>query len=148
MLNRWTVVNPAKSWALATDTEYRRYESEEVAAWIAEGGEPVIIAGDFNMPSDSAIFRQLWSRWSDAFAMAGWGLGYTKITVKKAWTYGACIDHVLFDKGDFTCRDCRVAPDVGSDHLPLVADLVWQSANTDRKSRMTASIAARRHGTR
>ena len=38
---------------------------------------PVSIAGDTNLPGLSAVFRRTLSRYSDAFRVAGWGLGYT-----------------------------------------------------------------------
>ena len=36
--------------------------------------------------------------------------------------FGVRIDHVLTGDG-WRCRRCWVGPDVGSDHLPLLADL-------------------------
>ena len=37
-----------------------------------------ILAGDFNLPVDSAIYREYWSGYRDAFSDAGWGFGYTE----------------------------------------------------------------------
>ena len=68
------------------------------------------------MPSDSTIFARHWSRYSDAFEEAGLGFGYTKFT---RW-HGIRIDHLLSDRG-LSVVQCRVGPDVGSDHRPLIA---------------------------
>jgi endonuclease/exonuclease/phosphatase family metal-dependent hydrolase len=128
VLDRQTAVDPGRSWMLREETEYRQWESQELEAWIAEFDGPTIIAGDFNMPVDSAIYRSTWSRWSNAFSTSGFGFGYTKSSAKRGWSYGSRIDHILFDGSVFCCRRCWIAPDVGSDHMPLVADLVATEA--------------------
>jgi endonuclease/exonuclease/phosphatase (EEP) superfamily protein YafD len=128
VLDRQTAVNPARSWMLREETEYRLWESEELEAWIADFDGPTIIAGDFNMPVDSAIYRSTWSHWTNAFNTSGFGFGYTKNSAMRGWSYGSRIDHILFDSGFFRCRSCWIAQDVGSDHTPLVADLVLAKA--------------------
>jgi vancomycin resistance protein VanJ len=101
----------------------RRQQSEHVARHADPLAGPVLLAGDFNTPPESAIFRQVWADYSDAFGVAGWGWGYTfsggKTLVR--------IDHVLAGKG-WHCGRCRVGPDVGSPHRPVVADLTWSGA--------------------
>lgn len=121
-LDRRTGVSPARSAALTAGTADRRLESEELAAWLA--GEPAssIIVGDFNMPTDSAIYRAYWSRYANAFSTTGFGFGYTKWTPVGKWSYGLRIDHILTSPGLKPLR-CRLGPDVGSDHLPLLAEL-------------------------
>ena len=81
---------------------------------------PVILAGDFNTIPISPLYRTIWGRgdWSNAFDVAGWGLGYTR---KVHWWWQARIDHILFD--GLRATDCYVGDDVGSDHLPLIAEL-------------------------
>ena len=66
----------------------RRWESEELKQWIANSNRPTIIAGDFNMPVDSTIYRDVWSSFANAFDAAGFGFGNTKITSKRGWSYG------------------------------------------------------------
>ena len=47
------------------------------------GGEstaPFLIAGDFNMPADSTIYRRCWSTFTNVFSGAGFGFGHTKFT--------------------------------------------------------------------
>jgi vancomycin resistance protein VanJ len=88
-------------------------------AWLGELGPAVIVAGDFNMPVESAIYRRHWSDLGNSFSEAGWGWGFTKQT---RW-FGVRIDHVLHGKA-WECRRVWLGPDVGSDHRPLIVDLV------------------------
>ena len=80
--------------------------------------EPLLLCGDFNLPIDSAIYRDHLSTLTDAFSQAGTGFG---------WTYHAPftltrIDHILCNR-DWNCRQCWVGPNIGSPHRPLIADL-------------------------
>lgn len=77
-----------------------------------------IVAGDFNLPIESAIYRRDWSPLENAFSSAGLGLGYTK---RSRW-FGVRIDHVLAGR-PWQVERCWVGPDVGSDHRPLLAEL-------------------------
>jgi endonuclease/exonuclease/phosphatase (EEP) superfamily protein YafD len=101
------------------NTAEREEESEHALAWIDRGGPmPLIIAGDFNLPVESAIYRRNWSRFRNAFSEVGWGTGYTKHT---RW-WGIRIDHVL-SSSDVRPLQSHLGRDVGSDHLPLIASL-------------------------
>ncbi len=85
------------------------------------GNFPVLLAGDFNTPADSSLLDPLRDRFHVGFEHAGWGYGYTW----PARCPGLRIDHVLSNRlGTFTF--CEVGPDVGSDHLPVIAE-VWLS---------------------
>lgn len=77
-----------------------------------------IVAGDFNLPVESAIYRRDWSLLENAFSSAGLGLGYTK---RLRW-FGIRIDHVLAGR-QWRVERCWIGPDVGSDHRPLFAEL-------------------------
>ena len=95
-------------------------ESDLARQWIMQGPPlPTIIAGDFNLPVESAIYRRYWGDFRNAFGRAGWGPGYTKHT--RHW--GVRIDHIL-TSNDIDTRNSFVEPSVGSDHWPLVADLL------------------------
>ena len=83
----------------------------------------MILAGDFNMPVDSTIYRDVWNRYANAFSTSGFGFGHTKHTDVRGWRFGIRIDHILTGPGWWPKR-CRVGPDIGSDHLPLLVDLV------------------------
>jgi endonuclease/exonuclease/phosphatase (EEP) superfamily protein YafD len=98
----------------------RDEESQLARSWIMSGAPlPIIVAGDFNLTVESAIYRRYWGDLRNAFGRAGWGTGYTKYT--RHW--GARIDHVLTSDNIGT-RSSFVGPDVGSDHRPLIADLI------------------------
>lgn len=105
-------------------SERRLYASKYVRDWLSKFTGPMIVVGDFNLPSDSSIYRSEWNHFHNAFAQAGWGWGYTKWT---RW-YGIRIDHILFENG-WVATKSWVGKDVGSDHLPLVADLVFTRGN-------------------
>lgn len=98
----------------------REIESRRVARWAAEGGGPLLVAGDFNLPVESPIYRESWGGLTNAFSRAGRGFGHTRYN---GWIR-VRIDHVLAGPGWRVDR-AWVGPDVGSDHRPVVADLTW-----------------------
>ena len=122
VLDRRTLVQSTRSAALSSQIANRWGQSEDVSAWLEGVPEPVIVAGDFNMPCDSAIYRRFWAEHANAFSQTGLGYGYTKWTPVGGFRYGLRIDHVLAGPGLRPCR-AWVGPDIGSDHRPLVADL-------------------------
>jgi endonuclease/exonuclease/phosphatase (EEP) superfamily protein YafD len=127
LLNWRTLLQPAQSGPLTQDItrdiEERRQDAEQAAAWIANDREPKIIVGDFNLPPESAIYRKYWTNYCDAFGGAGLGFGYTEWPRLRGKTwFGMRIDHIL-STADWQPRRCWVGPDVGSDHLPLIAEL-------------------------
>lgn len=102
------------------NTRQRDKESHLAREWILTGEtRPTIVVGDFNLPIESAIFRRYWGDFRDAFSQSGIGSGHTKRT---RW-WGVRIDHVLMSP-EIRTRRSFVGRDVGSDHLPLIADLV------------------------
>lgn len=123
LLDRHTLINPARKGQLLAGTVYRRRASQEVRASLSGLSGPTIIAGDFNMPVDSTIYRQVWNGYGNAFSRSGFGYGWTqRARSKKLTTIGIRIDHILAGPG-LEVRTCTVGPDVGSDHLPLIADV-------------------------
>jgi len=80
----------------------------------------LLVAGDFNLMPDSAIYRESWSHLQNAFSAGGLGWGYTK---REAWVLAARIDHILVGPRWQVVR-AWVESSSGSDHRPLVADLV------------------------
>lgn len=100
--------------------DLREKESAAARRWIATGGpQPLLVLGDFNLPVASTIYRQYWGDLNNAFSITGWGLGHTK--VEKLW--GVRIDHILSNSGIIPVRSW-LGPDLGSDHLPLMAELI------------------------
>jgi endonuclease/exonuclease/phosphatase (EEP) superfamily protein YafD len=123
VLDRETILDLTEADRAEAWIEYRRLESADVAQWLAGFPEPKIIAGDFNMPIDSTIYRESWQSYANAFDQTGFGLGYTKQAVIRGHCFGLRIDHILTSAPWQACR-CWVGPDLGSDHLPMLADLV------------------------
>jgi len=123
VLNPLTIADPARSLTLRTETVWRRRESEDLTAWIDGFDGPTIVAGDFNLPTDSTIYQSCWSSFTNAFNVAGLGFGSTKICQTRWAAYGLRIDHVLFSATRYACRRCWIGPDIGSDHRPLLADI-------------------------
>lgn len=103
---------------LEANSERRRRESQMIRDAIRGLDGPLLLAGDFNTPRDSPIFRQAWADYRDAFTDAGFGFG-TTYAKHNTWLR---IDHILYDPG-WRCRECRVGPDIGSGHRPVFAVL-------------------------
>ncbi len=79
---------------------------------------PLVIAGDFNAPVESAYLRDYWSDYRNAFSQVGTGFGYTKYTR----VHGIRIDHVLVDS-HWTIESARVKDGLGGDHRPVLVEL-------------------------
>ncbi len=100
----------------------RDRESERAAVWSTRGDQrvPVILAGDFNLPVESAIFRRHWGGFTDAFESAGTGFGWSK---REGRLLRIRIDHILGNAAAPRPIGAWLGPDLGSDHLPVIADL-------------------------
>ena len=104
--------------AIEGKTFLRDLESRLARRWVDAGPGPRLIAGDFNMPDESAIFRRNWGDLADSFDRAGFGFGYSKMN---GWIR-IRIDHVLADD-HWVVKSARLLPDYGSDHLPVMVEL-------------------------
>jgi endonuclease/exonuclease/phosphatase (EEP) superfamily protein YafD len=98
------------------DSFLREVEHRQARAFAAGQDGPHIVVGDFNTPPESRIYRSEWQGWTNAFSVAGSGLGGTRLN---GWIR-ARIDHVVVDDG-WMVVDAWLGQDVGSDHLPMVA---------------------------
>jgi vancomycin resistance protein VanJ len=82
--------------------------------------DPVIVAGDTNLPGLSWVLRRYLSDFQDGFARAGWGLGYTFPTApRRPWMR---IDRIL---ASYELKFVRfeVGTSLASDHRCVVADI-------------------------
>ncbi len=100
----------------------RNEQLQDVAAFLAGRPRPLILAGDLN--------ATMWTPWlSDLQDGAGLVNARRGCGVLPSWpTFlpGALripIDHCLHSP-DMTVTSCRLGPDIGSDHLPLVVDFL------------------------
>jgi endonuclease/exonuclease/phosphatase family metal-dependent hydrolase len=105
---------------LAANSRLRRRQSAKIARWLDPTLAPLLLAGDFNTPPESTIYRQYWAHYANAFSSAGLGFGPTHFTRHT----GVRIDHILAGPG-WHCERCWVGPPVGSPHHPVLADL-WR----------------------
>jgi endonuclease/exonuclease/phosphatase (EEP) superfamily protein YafD len=102
-----------------------RRDSARASERVRVRSRPLIIAGDFNLPVESMIYRDDWSSFSNAFSRCGRGIGNTKFT----GFYGSRIDHLL-TSAEWHCTDARVLrTPYGGDHRPLVVDLRFLPAD-------------------
>jgi endonuclease/exonuclease/phosphatase family metal-dependent hydrolase len=105
--------------ALAADAYDRWREAAAARAWVRTVSGPTLIAGDFNGPPDSPLYRETWRGYRDAFDVAGSGYGYTA-HAPLPWIR---IDRVLTSP-EWRIRRCNTLPGSGHDHLPVLAE-VW-----------------------
>jgi endonuclease/exonuclease/phosphatase (EEP) superfamily protein YafD len=103
---------------LQANSDLRWRQSSALREWADQVSGPVLLAGDFNTPVESSIYRRYWSMYRNAFSTSGIGIGNTHVTRRT----GVRIDHILADPG-WAFRRCWLGPDVGSAHLPVIADL-------------------------
>ncbi len=82
--------------------------------------DPVLIAGDTNLPDLSFVLNRYLSRFQDAFVKDGWGFGYTFPTNK--WAPWMRLDRIL---GSDALRfvHFEVCASKASDHRCVVADV-------------------------
>ena len=99
----------------------RRLDSEAAFGWSLRSPLPQVVVGDFNMPVESAFYKERWRGYGNAFSDCGLGYGYTKYEKR----FGIRIDHVLYD-GAWRCLSAEVDQSLGGDHRPLIADLALQ----------------------
>jgi endonuclease/exonuclease/phosphatase (EEP) superfamily protein YafD len=99
---------------------WRLHQRDRLLAGLDEVGDvPLLFGGDFNATPDSPLVDPLRARYRSAFELAGWGYGYTRPTAFP-W---ARIDQIWVDDGWAVAR-CWVGPDLGADHLPVLAEVV------------------------
>ena len=102
------------------NTALREQEIAELDRATAAAENPVVIAGDTNLPELSAIYRRHLSRFRDGFADVGNGFGYTfPANVAAPWMR---IDRIL-SGGELRFTSFHVGGRGGSDHCPVWADL-------------------------
>ncbi|MDJ0949610.1 MAG: endonuclease/exonuclease/phosphatase family protein [Alphaproteobacteria bacterium] len=100
---------------------WQRAQLEAAAKMASEPSDyPTLLLGDLNLTPWSASFSRLLARTGLRDSAVGHGLQAT-------WPYGLPliglpIDHILVSP-ELSVRDRRLGPRLGSDHLPVIADL-------------------------
>jgi endonuclease/exonuclease/phosphatase (EEP) superfamily protein YafD len=104
------------------DETARNAQIREFLEYVETEELPHIVAGDFNTSQHSLIYADIALQLRDAFREVGSGLGAT-------WPVGQLpefvppllrIDYIWYS-GTIRPIDVELGPDLGSDHLPLVA---------------------------
>jgi endonuclease/exonuclease/phosphatase (EEP) superfamily protein YafD len=111
------------AWPLgAENSRIRNQELAALSAMALSAPKPLVIAGDLNISPHSPHFQAL---------LAGGGLRSASAERRWAPTWptfflaaGIEIDHVLLS-GPIAARRFETGSAVGSDHLPIVVDLVF-----------------------
>lgn len=98
----------------------RNAGADRIARWVAREASGAVVSGDFNLPVESRIYRRHWGDCVNAFSRVGRGFGYTRVL--RRWSVR--IDHVLLCGDRQRVRSATVGPDLGSDHLPLIVELL------------------------
>ena len=118
-----TVLGVHLHWPLGPkSSRMRNAELAGIARFAAASKEPLIVAGDFNVAPWSNHFRTALQQSGLSDCAAGHGLA-------PSWPsqfppLGIRIDH-CWASNHWRSIDVRLGPSNGSDHLPLIADLVW-----------------------
>lgn len=104
---------------------------------LAQGPEPLVVAGDLNMTDQTPEYRRLLGAGlADAHRRAGWGFGHTFPAVPVVRIFRERfrvpvplirIDHVLYSSRLAAQRVDVWPAAAGSDHLPVVAELVLRN---------------------
>jgi endonuclease/exonuclease/phosphatase (EEP) superfamily protein YafD len=121
-----TVLGVHLNWPLGPrNSKFRNEELAGVVAFSQAQSEPLIVAGDFNLTPWSEYFK-------DALEDSGLhdsalGFGLARSWPAQFAPLGIRIDHCLISS-EWQSKRVAIAASLGSDHLPLVADLTLRSS--------------------
>ena len=105
---------------------YRRDQLRAVAQYCAASTEPVLLLGDLNASPWSADFRLLLRE--GGLRNGAQGQGFLMTWPAPLPLLAIQIDHCLHS-ADLHVRGVRSGPRIGSDHLPLLAEVVLPAAH-------------------
>lgn len=106
----------------------RSEEARQTREFVTEfgGDRPLVICGDFNMPTSSSIYRTCFGDFANSFEQTSWGCGYTAPCRKiRYWPTNVPwqrIDHILADH-NWRITNSQVGRRDGSDHRLMAATL-------------------------
>jgi endonuclease/exonuclease/phosphatase family metal-dependent hydrolase len=113
------IFQAASARAMEPNTRERLEQVGALAADAAKSSDPVLIAGDTNLPGLSWAFSHWLGGLSDGFAEVGRGFGYSYPAQRMVWMR---IDRILAGSRFRFLDAATVSPRV-SDHLAVTADL-------------------------
>lgn len=124
-LRPWSLLTGSGIETVQQETTLRDVEAMKTRAF-TQSNLPAIIAGDFNMPNDSSLFRTHWGDLTDAYGVAAVGYGYTSpCHAGKIWpdnTPWAQVDHILTTP-QWQVERCWIGKSGGSDHRLIATQL-------------------------
>lgn len=98
-----------------------------IGEYVAKLNQPAVIIGDLNVSMWSPFYRSLVKKSGLHNARQGFGILPTQSVVAPQFAaLSAPIDHCLVTP-DIQVQDFKLGKDIGSDHLPIVADLLVPS---------------------
>lgn len=126
---RWTIVgtHPVPPGSAATSMA-RNEQLAALAKLLRQEKAPVILAGDLNVTSWSPFFTELLR--TANLRDSRQGRGIQPSWVSRIPLTHLPIDHILVSPG-IVVQQRRVGPDLGSDHRPVVAELLLPGRNPD-----------------
>jgi vancomycin resistance protein VanJ len=101
-----------------------------LAQEIAKENGPLIVAGDFNTTEEAETYQLVDQHLSNAHWEAGWGFGFSfpsstrRIRGKVSLPSLVRIDHIFYSDHFFARKAGTLSSSGGSDHFPVVAELV------------------------
>lgn len=102
----------------------RLQEAGRLAGYVQMEDGPTLLTGDLNAPVQSLVCQALFGAGlRDAFSEAGFGYGYTYGGYTRIGQPYVRIDHILASR-HWQIEHCWVGNAQGSDHCPVIADLV------------------------
>jgi endonuclease/exonuclease/phosphatase family metal-dependent hydrolase len=113
------ILRSASARAMQANTRERLEQVHALAADAASSSDPVIIAGDTNLPGLSWAFSHWLGGFSDGFAEVGRGFGYSYPAQRMVWMR---IDRILAGSRFRFLDAATISPRI-SDHLAIAADL-------------------------
>jgi endonuclease/exonuclease/phosphatase family metal-dependent hydrolase len=116
---RGELFNTRARTLVAQNTSLRLTQLQAVVASARESRDPVLIAGDTNLPGLSWAFAHWLGDYTDGFSAAGTGFGYSFPAPGNPWMR---IDRIMADQR-FRFSDFRVINSYISDHFAVMADL-------------------------
>lgn len=117
-------VRHRKIGGIVGNTEARLQEAVHLADYVRQETGPTLVTGDLNAPVQSLVCRGLFAAGlRDAFSESGYGYGYSYGAFTPVGHSYVRIDHILASR-QWQFENCWVGNEIGSEHCPVIADLV------------------------
>jgi endonuclease/exonuclease/phosphatase (EEP) superfamily protein YafD len=116
LLRGWTVAGLRK----ALDARRSQLEKVRERLGLQADGSPILLTGDFNVPSNYPDLSIATAGMKDAFATKGYGWGKT---AGMRWIERVARPDMIFVPSDATVFDAFAAPTTHSDHCPVIAEI-------------------------